>query len=344
MSNLNLNPDRSKPTETPTTAADALHDSLLPLKGLAPQVYQHLMTALKSGTASIVVTVAPHLIRPSVFANRHADALRGPDFEQLKTSIQTAGRNTQPIMVRNALHDGFGKPREGEALYEIVAGHRRHLACRELGLPVYSIVLPDLSDTDLVVAMHHENHARAPLSPFEYGSMLLAWLEKGLFPSQRRLAEKLGCDHTAVSRAVSIAQLPDVVVRAFESPLAIQYRDAERLKPALEAARVKVMALAEELANMSPKLGRPEVLKRLIAAAGTTGVGSSNTNGKTELRDGEAVLGSVEWDGDREIRLSLKEPMSTVAKQELQGALLHYLQKALPKAGKKPRSAAATAR
>ena len=42
----------------------------------------------------------PRLVRASVWANRHEDALTGADFEQLKTDIEAAGGNVQPIKVR----------------------------------------------------------------------------------------------------------------------------------------------------------------------------------------------------------------------------------------------------
>ena len=343
MTSLNLNLDSVTSAKSELPAPNVLHDSLLPLKVAAPEIYQRLMSALDQTTVHVVIAIPTHVIRPSLFANRHADSLRGLAFEQLKSSICHAGRNTQPILIRNATPlaqsaDG------GDTLYEIVAGHRRHLACRELGLPVYAIVVPNLSDSELVVAMHNENHARAPLSPFEYGSMLVSWLEKGLFLTQRRLAEHLGCEHTAVSRAIGVAKLPMPVVRAFNSPLDIQYRDAELLKPVLEAARNAVLAAAEEMADMSPKLRRPEVLKRLLAAAADPGVGSSNKAKMIDLKDGDDLLGQVTWDGNRQIRVTLSQSMSPDAKQHLHAALLNHLQKVLPKAGKKPRSVAATGR
>ena len=252
-------------------------------------------------------------------------------------------RSAQPILIRNAAPSTDSSD-TGESVYEIVAGHRRHLACRELGLPVLAIVVPNLSDSELVVAMHHENHARAPLSPYEYGTMLLSWLDEGIFTSQRRLAESLGCEHTAVSRAIGVAKLPKAVIQAFQSPLDIQYRDAELLKPALDTAGTAVLKTAEELAQASPKLRRPEVLKRLLAAAPSLTVGSSNTAEPIEIKDGDRILGMMTWAGDRQIRVTLSQGLSPNDRTEVQNALLQHLQKVIVKTSKKPRGSGATTR
>ena len=174
--------------------------------------------------------------------------------------------------------------------------------------------------------------------------MLMNWLDQGLFPSQRRLAESLGCEHTAVSRAIGVAKLPQAVIQAFQSPLDIQYRDAELLRPAIEAAGNALIKTAEELAQASPKLRRPEVLKRLLSAAASQGVGSSNTTESIELKEGNQLLGLLTWTGDRQIRVTLSQRLSPEARNDLQDALIHHLQKSILKSSKKPRGSGATPR
>jgi ParB family transcriptional regulator, chromosome partitioning protein len=78
--------------------------------------------------SSQVVKLDPSKVVRSGWANRHAINYSGKDFAALKSEIEAAGKNIQPIKVR---------PKRGEAgVFEIVFGHRRHQACLELGIQV----------------------------------------------------------------------------------------------------------------------------------------------------------------------------------------------------------------
>jgi len=166
----------------------------------------------------------PALVEPSRWANRHDDSFSSPDFEELKADIASAGGNVQPIKVR---------PVAGTERYEIVYGHRRHRACKELGLPVFSIV-ESLNETELFAEMDRENRLREDLRPYEQGEMYRKALDEKLFPSLRRLAEALGVNLSSASRAVNIARLPREVLDAFPSRLDIQFRWTE---PLIEASK-----------------------------------------------------------------------------------------------------------
>lgn len=199
--------------------------------------------------------INPATIHPSRWANRHSASYLTLQFISLKADIEHAGGNVQPILV---------KPVENNAgTYEIVFGHRRHQACKQLGLPVLAAVWTDpLPDSELFAAMDRENRERADLSPYEQGVMYQRALEENLYPSQRRLAESLGVSHTWVRKALTVAELPQPVVECFRSPLDIQHRHAEQIAAALEANRKGVLRRAEKI--RSQNLNATDVVAHLI--------------------------------------------------------------------------------
>jgi ParB family chromosome partitioning protein len=208
--------------------------------------------------AVIVELIDPKRIKPSRFANRHDLSFAGPDFQQLREEIASAGRNVQPIKVRRA---GQGADHLPE--FEIVFGHRRHRACLELGISVAAIVA-ELSDQQLFAEMDRENRARANLSAWEQGTMYKRALDTGVFPTQSAMASSLGVDQGNISKAVQLASLPDEVVAAFPSPLDLQYRFAPALKSALDKSRGRVLEVALELSLLKPRLPSAQVMARLL--------------------------------------------------------------------------------
>ena len=205
--------------------------------------------------------IDPESIVRSQFANRHALNFTGPEFEQLKAEIREAGGNVQPIKVR-AISQA-----DGASTYEIVFGHRRHEACRQLQMPVLAVV-DNLDDRALFVEMDRENRARKDLSAWEQGAMYRRALDKGLYPSNRKLAEAVGVDLGAVGKALALADLPDDVVSAFQSPLELQFRWAKPLSDALLADPKGVLARARDLKTQAGKVGARLVFERLTARGG----------------------------------------------------------------------------
>lgn len=61
-----------------------------------------------------------------------------------------------------------------------------------------------------------------------------AALDKGLYPSQRKLSESINVDTSLVSKSVALAKLPASVIDAFPSPLDVQFRLAQPLVEALQ--------------------------------------------------------------------------------------------------------------
>lgn len=205
-------------------------------------------------SAGIVRKLDPKTIRASHWVNRSEASFLTKDFEALKTEIDSAGGNVQPIKVRPVS--------EKKNEYEIVFGHRRHRACLELGIDVLSLI-EELSDVDLFTEMDRENRQRADLRPYEQGVMYARALDENLFPSLRKMAEALGVDASNASKAISLARLPETVLSAFESPLLLQQAWSSSLTDALQKNPDMVIARAKDLAALPVKLSALEVFKNL---------------------------------------------------------------------------------
>lgn len=227
----------------------------------------------------------PRQVRPSRWANRHADAYADAAFEELKTEMASAGGNVQPVAVRalakpmaTGTGAGQGADPAGEPVFELIYGHRRHRACLDLGLPLQAMVI-EATDQQLFEAMERENRSRKNLSAWEQGVMYRRALDEGLYPSLRRLADALGVDVSLVSKSVALARLPDRVVQAFSSPLDIQFRWAQPLSEALQRDPDGVVSRADQLKAAAKGLTGTQVLDVLVGRAP-----AQVLNGSTPLR------------------------------------------------------------
>ncbi|MDP9993994.1 ParB family chromosome partitioning protein [Variovorax boronicumulans] len=257
----------------------------------------------------------PASITRSRYANRHESSFDGEEFDRLKREIQEAGGNVQPIKVRPS----SGKVADGE-VYEIVFGHRRHEACRQLGLPVLAVV-DNLDDRSLFVEMERENRERQDLSPWEQGMMYARALDLGLFPSNKQLAAALGIDHSNVGKSLALARLPDTVVGAFRSPLDIQLRWAPLLNKALETDAQGVLARAQALALKAPRPSAKDVLAALVS--GQEGLGVQARPHALQVAGKKAATLTFDADGRATIRIHL--PLADAKRQQLQELLEEFM-------------------
>lgn len=152
--------------------------------------------------AGVGLELDPELIDPSPFPDRLPDD-NSADFDALKQLIADEGQKV-PIQVRR--HPAVADR------YQVVYGHRRWRAARELGIKLKAIVL-DLSDVDLAVAQGIENAARQDLSWIERA--LFAWRmdEAGIKP--RAIKAALSIDDPELARFRSVCRvLPMDVIDA----------------------------------------------------------------------------------------------------------------------------------
>ena len=254
--------------------------------------------------------IDPKLIKASTWANRDASHFRTQAFASLKEEIASAGGNVQPIKVRPVEGAAAGSPS-----FEIVFGHRRHQACLELGLPVLALVQTDMRDAELFVEMERENREREDLSAWEQGVMYMRALEQGLFPSAKQLATAIDRDMGNISKAMALAKLPSEVVRAFGSPLNLQFRWATPLKDAHQRDPEGLLAASRELAARVPPPSPAEVFSELTTQGGTERRAPSAT---TEWKDDDGKrIASLVVDRKGRATLSFDQPMGDAQRRKL---------------------------
>jgi ParB family chromosome partitioning protein len=244
-------------------------------QSLAIQEAGQLKQKLKEYDGSLPAKrIDPTLIVRSKWANRHSLSFTDGAFKVFKEEIRESKGNVQPIKVR---------PLAGEVgEYEIIFGHRRHQACLELGLDVLAII-EDIDDENLFIEMDRENRLHQDLRPYEVGAMYAKVLDEGLFPSTRKLAEKIAFDHSQLSKALTLARLPFDVLNAFTNPLDLQYRWGAQITEVLQKDPDFVLATAKAIQEESPRPSSKEVFNRLCG----TVPHKSKENERLQGKDGQ---------------------------------------------------------
>lgn len=316
-------PTPQRPESRPKTAPGSMAHFMSSQSAAVKEAEQLRERLQQFDGARPVRLLDPRQVRPSRWANRHADAYADAAFEELKTEMASAGGNVQPVAVRALAAPGGGAGQGGASdgqagvpRYELVYGHRRHRACLDLGLPLQAMVI-EATDQQLFEAMERENRSRKNLSAWEQGVMYRRALDEGLYPSLRRLADALGVDVSLVSKSVALARLPEVVVQAFSSPLDIQFRWAQPLSEALQRDPDGVVSRAVQLKSGAQALAGPQVLDVLTGRAPARVL-----NGSTPLRqvfkgaEGRQALVQRDAQGVLQIRFSAGA-LSAEAEQDL---------------------------
>ena len=253
----------------------------------------------------------PRTIARSRLANRHESEFESGDFARLKSEIEHAGVNVQPVKVRPL------EPARGGVAYELVFGHRRHRACLELGVPVLAMI-ESVSDKQMWLTMDRENRERRNLSPWEQGQSIQRALQAGLFSSIRRLAEESGMDHSNAAKALRLAELPTAVVAAFSSPADIQLHWARPLSEALQKDPEGVLARAKALAARGTVPRAPKaVLEELLGVGEARGF----TDKRHLKKDGKTVAVLTQKPGGA-LSIEIRQPVDVAEAEGLLKKLL----------------------
>ena len=154
----------------------------------------------------------PALIDPSPYPDRLPDD-DANEFEVFKRSIETEGQKV-PIQVR--------RHPSSPGRYQVVYGHRRWIAAKQLGVPVRAIEV-EISDLDLVVAQGIENASRQDLT----------WIERALFASR----------------------MDEAGIRSRDIYAALSIEDAELAR--MRSVYRSVPADVIEAIGRAPRIGRP---------------------------------------------------------------------------------------
>lgn len=310
-------------------SAKALVDYMFERPIAAAREWADLTRRAEAQSGALPVrSLDPGLVARSRWANRHASTYESPEYFALKEEIRCSGGNIQPIKVR-PLPVASDLPLPGSTVrlptpqYEVVFGHRRHQACLELELQVLALI-EEVSDADLFTQMDRENRNRQSLSPWEQGLMYLQAVEAGLFSSMRQLAASVGCDPGTVSRAMSLAQLPEEVVQAFRSPTDLQYRWAKPLTDALQRDRAAVLRRSRQARDV-------EALSPALIFASLIGLqpkaGTSGESGLATLCHGGKRIGEVVRDAHQRTVVRFHRVLTVPEQSEVVRAIQQVFKK-----------------
>lgn len=147
------------------------------------------------------------LIDPPSQADR--ESIDPERIRELADSIKVQGL-LQAIVVR---------PLNGR--YEIIAGHRRYLACSALGLTHVTCNVKDLSDEDAALAKAMENMQREDLTPIEEAKAYKR-LADNFKMTYQQIAEKSGKTAVIIKKRIMLLTLhPDVVKAIHEKKIPV---------------------------------------------------------------------------------------------------------------------------
>jgi ParB family chromosome partitioning protein len=143
------------------------------------------------------------------FNHRSEEKLTEEACKDLIDDIRTSGQQV-PALGRR-LHN------DSDHDIEIIYGARRHLATRLLTRDLI-VEIRDMTDDEALCAMEKENQQRMAPSPYERGRTWLRLLRGKACKSHQDIADRIGVARSLVSRLISIAELPALIIAAFASP------------------------------------------------------------------------------------------------------------------------------
>lgn len=183
---------------------------------------------------------------------------------------QTCKAEIESFTLHGQMVPALGRPLHGDIHHkvELIYGARRLFVARHINVPIL-VELRDISDREAIVAMDIENRHRKDICPYERGLSYARWLRSGHFRSQEDIARALKISSSQVSRLLKVAQLPPVVIDAFDSPQSICEGWGLELSEALENPnhRQTIVRQARLIGSVSPRPVARDVYRRLLAAS-----------------------------------------------------------------------------
>lgn len=266
------------------------------------------MAEAEDTSERLIIKLAPETIHISDEPNRCGFDMHDPDFEALVESVSGTGGNDVPVEIHY---------REGPDGIEpwLTSGFRRVMACRVAKQPVFAFVR--VREDDGMAHLHRlvENAHRKELSPLERGRQIEHGFTIGIFRSERQAAALIGVDPSDLNKLRRLGQLNPRMVEAFRSPHDLQFRHAKPLTDAVAANPDAVLAEADRLAGLDPRLPSDQVLTCLVDAGRAAVVGPSHAPSRQHaLACDGAVVGRWRSAKSGSVRLELDMPLN--AKQQ----------------------------
>lgn len=166
------------------------------------------------------------------------------EIKELSQSIKEKGI-IQPIVVR----------RKGDG-YEIVAGARRYMAAKSLGLKELPTIVKDLSDQETFMIAIIENLQRKDLNPVEEAEAFKRLMDEFGYTLEQ-VAKFLGKDKSSVANTIRLLKLPSYIREALKKGEVTQTQARTILSVSTEKEQ---RALFEEI--ISKGLSVREIEKR----------------------------------------------------------------------------------
>lgn len=218
------------------------------------------MNELMNPNSGSFVTVDPYRCRIWTFNARSAKCVTDASCQ---AEIESFARYGQFIPV-------IGRALTGDSEFdvEVICGARRVFVARHLKVPL-RVELRELTDRQAAVAVEAENSLHKKISPYERGLWLAKLLEQKLYRSQDEMARELGITPTQVTRLLTFAELPAIVIHAFSSPHDILESWAVELHKAWADERRRL--LTDRACVLEKRVPRPpavSVYEMLMGARG----------------------------------------------------------------------------
>ena len=194
------------------------------------------------------------------FENHPFKKRDGIENEELKESIKENGL-LQPIIVRSF----------SAGTYEIISGHRRVEACKELGIQIVPAIVREMSKDEAVIAMVDSNLQREHLLPsekaFAYKMKLEATKHQGKATSRQVVGKLESADK--ISESESGRQVQRYIRLTHLIPELLKLVDEERIAftPAVELSYLpeneqKILAEEIEYTDATPSLSQAQRLRK----------------------------------------------------------------------------------
>lgn len=230
----------------------------MPKKGLPPDVHMradtHFVDQITSGrTAAVGRMIEIERINPN--PNQPRREPRG--IEELMASIRERGI-LEPILVRPT----------GKGEFEIVAGERRYLAARQVGLSLIPCVELEVDDRGCLEISLVENLQRRDLTPFEEAEAITRLVDEFRY-THDQVARKLGRSRPSITEILSLQRMPEAVKEACRrADISTKSTLMEIVRQPDEASMLSLVQ-----AVVSDKLTRDEVRQLKRSSPGGEGRG-----------------------------------------------------------------------
>lgn len=190
--------------------------------------------------------------------NRQYDLLNEIRCADLIEGFKSTGKQEFPAIVRRIEEEG------SEYEYEVICGARRHWTATYLGWELL-IEIRELGDEEAFRLADIENRDRLDISDYEraidYKNALNAY-----YSNQKQMAERLEVSIDWLSRFLSLADLPDEIVKAYRDITEIKVRHYRDLAPALKRASTKKKVIEAAIELHGKNLDGKQVIAALKAA------------------------------------------------------------------------------